>query len=172
MPNWCENKLVIVGPERDMNAMLDTFGGHESADEETRIFDFNKIVPYPKHLAELDERALEQRKELEKLPSAQQAEYISKNGLPEDGFNHGGFEWCIKNWGTKWPAERARITTRKRGRLSATFQTAWSRPIPVIAAASFKFPTLQFDLRYYEPGMAFKGYLSMKNGLVLKSSEA
>ena len=168
MPNWCENKLVIAGPENDIVAMLEAFGGQDS-DEETCLFDFNKIVPYPKHLAELDERALEQRRELERLPKAQQAEYIAKHGWPKDGYSQGGYEWCIKNWGTKWPAERARIKTRKRGRLSVIFETAWSPPIPIIAAASIKFPMLQFDLRYCDPDMELKGQFSVKNGLVLKS---
>ena len=103
MPNWCENKLVIAGPENDIVAMLEAFRGQDSADEETCLFDFNKIVPYPKHLAELDERALEQRRELERLPKAQQAEYIAKHGWPKDGYSQGGYEWCIKNWGTKCP---------------------------------------------------------------------
>jgi hypothetical protein len=46
MPNWCENELVISGPEKDVYA----FFGHalgKDEDGEPLVLDFNKFAPQP-----------------------------------------------------------------------------------------------------------------------------
>lgn len=84
-------------------------------------------------------------------------------------------DWRIKHWGTKWgicdpiiasETEHSGITT-----LQYTFVCAWSPCLPVILKMGKKFKSLQFELRYYEQGMAFQGeYLVIKSKVELDKS--
>lgn len=78
------------------------------------------------------------------------------------------YEWCHENWGTKWGACRtdAPVITEKSAMF--TFETAWSPPEPFVRAASKKFPSLTFNLKYWEGGMGFQGQLKMKGGKIIK----
>ncbi len=55
------------------------------------------------------------------------------------------YEWCIRNWGTKWNACDPDWCLEE-GILY--FQTAWSPPIPVIEALAEKYPDLEFTHRW------------------------
>jgi hypothetical protein len=72
-----------------------------------------------------------------------------------------GYDWCIKNWGTKWGAYDCIYASQEihgPGKISYQFNTAWSPFNPEVSLAMSKlFPTLRFELNYFEPGMAFKG---------------
>jgi len=84
----------------------------------------------------------------------------------KDGYNSGGYEWCVENWGTKWGFYDVQTAPRKRG-LFYTFRTAWSPPAPLVMAMSRAFPDLTFKLRYYEGGAAYKGLFLAAHGEVL-----
>jgi hypothetical protein len=88
------------------------------------------------------------------------------------GYNSGGYEWCIENWGTKWGIYDGELVNEREGGLTYRFQSAWSPPIPVIKKMSEMFPKLLFTLRYYECGMEFKGTLTCKNGKPLSFKES
>lgn len=109
MPNFCENELTISGPdvERVLAAMRDL----ESDDPDEHILDFDKIVPYPQELKDLDQRNAEYQAKFfaiakddpdrdEKL-KALADKYGVEPGTPwlKDGYNSGGYEWCIEQWG-------------------------------------------------------------------------
>ena len=47
------------------------------------------------------------------------------------------YNWCIKNWGTKWNALNIKI---KDNRIS--FDTAWSAPLPIIEKLAKAFPKI------------------------------
>lgn len=55
------------------------------------------------------------------------------------------YEWCRRNWGTKWNACEAEWSF---GDGMLVFQTAWSAPFPVIEALAEKFPDLEFTHRW------------------------
>lgn len=78
-------------------------------------FDFNVLFPYPERLEALDI----QRQELEEAGT-------KWSDLPKDGYNQGGYEWCIENWGTKWNAFDISIESEK-----ILFNTAWATPMPI-----------------------------------------
>lgn len=75
------------------------------------------------------------------------------------------YNWAIQNWGTKWGAYDVEL--RDLGtRLQYTYHTAWS-PLNEHCCRfiSEKFPSLKFTWRYAECGSAFKGEITMVNGM-------
>jgi hypothetical protein len=125
MPNWTENELTISGP--DVQKVLDAIRSDADGDENERILDFNRIIPYPKQYRELDLRANEYQQKFLAIdrddPERQgkletlAAEYGVEPGTPwiTDGFNSGGYEWCCEFWGSKWNACHPTLTTRREG---------------------------------------------------------
>ncbi|WKZ45849.1 MAG: hypothetical protein QY302_08650 [Anaerolineales bacterium] len=123
MPNWCENELTITGP--DVRKVLESIRSESHDDEDARVLDFNRIIPYPQVYRDMDRRAREYQEKLraiakgdphrkQKLDSLAE-EYGVEPGTPwiKDGYNSGGYEWCCENWMTKWNATRVHLTTRE-----------------------------------------------------------
>ena len=125
MPNWCENDLAVEGPTEVIGEFL-KFAAGESP------FDFGKFIPYPAKFQRQDEIAEAWLKE-----HAERPDYDWRL-QPKDGFNSGGYDWCVANWGTKWPASRVEVEGPVTGYDEKTlevvfhFDTAWSPPMPVI----------------------------------------
>lgn len=149
MPNWCMNTVEWTGNPEEQEKVLALI---KTGDND---FDFNAILPYPEEYAKADA-------EVERLGK----EGVEWKNMPPDGFNHGGYEWCLANWGTKWNACEAISDLGV-----ASFDTAWSPPEPVICALSKMFPELTFTLRYEEGGMDFSGYCVYRAGNLLDSAE-
>ena len=82
MPNWCGCELLVTGSKKD----LDEFA--KKAATKKCPLDFNIFIPYPENWRKLDKAAEKARKK---------GEYNVR-----DGYNNGGYQWCIANWGTKW----------------------------------------------------------------------
>jgi hypothetical protein len=133
----------------------------EFAQDEHEAFSANQFIPYPEEYRKQDEIA----------------KIARGNGdwSVKDGFNSGGYEWCCANWGTKWGCynsrKEAHVDKGKRSKLAYSFDSAWSPAIPVIVAASIRFPSLRFKLKYYECGAGFKGTFQVRNGVVMENSE-
>ena len=128
MAEWCENELMVSGSEAEVNRFL------AAAKSERAILDFERIVPPP-------------------------AEYPAAAGKAKS--SEDWYDWRTEHWGTKWNARRAaRGGVTVRG-VTATvlvrFDTPWRPPLPVISAAARRFPSLAFDLRWYERGMQVQG---------------
>jgi hypothetical protein len=164
MPNWCECDLRIEGPLAKVNDFLAFAKG------ENGCFDFNRFKPYPEEFARLDRLA----EEWGKQPPETRVE------RPKDGFNSGGYEWCILNWGVKWNAHNpsqsldSTYTGASGGEcaeIEINFETAWSPPKPVIDRASGLFPELRFDLRYFECGCGFNGMFVCEGGEVVTDED-
>ena len=92
---WCENDLAVEGPKEVIEEFL-KFAAGESP------FDFEKFIPYPEEFQRLDEIAEAWLKEHAERPD------YDWHSQPKDGFNSGGYDWCVANWGTKWPASLSR----------------------------------------------------------------
>lgn len=99
-------------------------------------FDFNKLVKYPKEFDRQDKKAA-------KAIADGKGVFAVK-----DGFNSGGYEWCIDNWGTKWNAYEIIWDGD-----SVEFQTAWATPEPIFEALKAKFPDVEFQVGYYDEDM-------------------
>lgn len=143
MPNHVENDLYLTGPADEVEALLKRIKADENK------FDFCTIIPYPKIYADLDEESR----------TLGYQEFRKKYGPDaKDGFNSGGYEWCVQNWGTKWNAYHVEVSEGK-----ITFQTAWSPPLPVIRELHRQFPHVTLELEYFERGMGFCGGVTYRN---------
>ena len=142
MPNWTENELTITGP--DVQKVLDAIRSETDGDEDARVLDFDRIIPYPKEYKELDLRAREYQQKLFAInkddPDRQgkletlAVEYGVEPGTPwlKDGFNSGGYEWCCEFWGSKWNASHPTLTTRKdntKDHIRQTIQCSYCQAI-------------------------------------------
>lgn len=146
MPNWCYNEIEVVGENSIIKQML------EKIKTEDSDFDFNTIIPYPKQFADLD------------------AKTANEQGYGAEGYNSGGYEWCIDNWGTKWGACEASVWNEGEV-LSLNFDTAWSPSLPVTKALSIAFPELTFTHKYEEGGCDFSGYTIFKAGEEIENKQ-
>lgn len=156
MPNHCESDLKVNGSKKDIEAF---FAAVKSDD---KLIDANKILPYPKVYADADENAAVWRKS---NPDKSFAD------APKDGYNSGGYEWCVSNWGTKWGMyDFSEIETGKTF-ANVSFQSAWAPPLPLILKASEMFPEIVLTLRYFERGAGYKGVLKVQAGNVLLQSD-
>lgn len=150
MPNWCSNRLVVTGPEDAVQKLFTQVEGPHA------VLDFNKIVPYPKEFLDRDE-------EFRKLGWEGFKEKYGPKAI--DGYNSGGYEWCVKNWGTKWNASYPERETTYNGLKGAEthalkFSTAWSPPEAVISTLHKQNPETSLTLLYKEEGMCFAGETS------------
>src|SRR5262245_27632897 len=142
MPNWCENDLTISGASEALDRFI-TVG-----------LDFNTAIPYPEEYAALDRATRAWEAEHPYGSDAYKAHWQER---PKDGYNHGGYEWCVKHWGCKWPAaEDTMIDRLTPTKAKSSFETPWSPPLPVIEKWSELYPDLTFTLKFYERGMGFK----------------
>ena len=88
MPNWCECDLTVEVPSEDEKeqreeALFELIDFKKFATAGKNPLETNKFIPYPKRFRQLDKKA---QKVLKKT-----GKYIA------DGFNQGGYEWCIEN---------------------------------------------------------------------------
>ena len=173
MPNWCSNRLDIVGDQDRIEEFFEYAKGEETA------LDFGKFIPYPKILKILDEGLLKTFKEIEDNLYFQELDKTAQNMILDKiktqnidadgfmggaGFNVGGYEWNCTMWGTKWNASDA-----ERYDNTIIFSTAWSPPgNTLMTKISETFPDLIFELEYEEPGVDFFGVFKIQNGEVIE----
>lgn len=151
MPNWCVNKLYVAGRKSKVNDFLTKVATEDSA------FDFDGILPYPEEWKLMDRAQRAWEEDNAHIP------WPERPPRPGDGYNNGGYEWCCRNWGTKWNACDVQVVPTTRG-CTIYFTTAWSPPGPVVAKASELFPELLFTLKYWEGGAGFKGVFTAQAG--------
>lgn len=160
MPNWCENELTVIGNKQDLDRFVKLAATNKCP------LDFNNFILYPAAWKRADELHEKWHTEFMELSPEARVKYEKDNPEPEDGYNHGGYEWCKKNWGTKWRPSEVRVQRSSDEVLHLDFDTAWSPPNPIVKKMAELFPTLEFHLEYREPSMCFHGVLDMKKGVV------
>jgi hypothetical protein len=160
MPNWCENDLTVEGKLERLQEFQEKMRGKDRYGEETHL-NAEVLIPYPEEFRKLDEAA---------------ALYLKEHtddwkNAPKDGFNSGGYEWCLENWGTKWgfchvQEPELQSYGDSEGTLTYHFDTAWAPPEPLVKKMGELFSDLTFDLRYFEGLMQFNGILRIEHGQV------
>lgn len=131
MPNWVKNQVRVRGKldafkkahfpgtdEQKVRKML--------SDEEAQEFDFNTIIPMPKHIFQGD------------LGEKERLKYGVNNW----------YDWSIQNWGTKWNACDIGIIESKKDSMYFTFNTAWATPEPIYRKLAEMYPDLVFEIRF------------------------
>lgn len=173
MPNWCDCEVTIKGRPTVLKGLVDKVC---SADETSGqlILDTNKIIPYPEEYRIPDEAH-------EKWFNAHynQEKHTLEGNLdeaPKDGFNNGGYDWCIKHWGTKWGICHCELLASeldgKVGTLKYNFDTAWSPPLPLMKALSEMFPDVTVSISYWECGAGFRGRIRYRKGECISKMRA
>lgn len=89
-----------------------------------------------------------------------------------EGYNDGGYEWCLINWGTKWPENDLFITHESPVSIEMTFDSPWGPPIEGYETISGMFPQLFFLHYWQEDGMAFAGSAVYHNGRTIFQKES
>ncbi len=79
------------------------------------------------------------------------------------------YNWCPKNWGTKWEVFHKDIEFKAANHL--VFDTAWSPPTKWLYAVSKEYPRLIFELAYSEARMMFAGVITVKDGETLSEED-
>ena len=182
MPNHVDNDFRVTGPSKELKRFKEF--AQEKTEGGVEELSANKFIPYPEEFRDLDKKARDWNKAREEFKKS-----LIKKGMTEDkarekawkdmppikdGYNEGGYHWCIDNWGTKWGFYDIELVEEnyrkgkddKWSELFYTFNTAWSPILPVIKKMGEMFPKLEFDLRYFEQGMGFNGMFKMKEGKV------
>lgn len=145
MPNWCENALTINGPAED----IQKFKQDGYLDDE-QFLSAKKFLPIPESLRNIN--TVGERLDL----------VLSEEVEPSNWY-----DWCVKNWGTKW--DFCDLSVSKEEWLESdaneiSFNTAWSPPIALFDFIAKQYPTLSFKLAYLEENCWFSGYSIWENG--------
>jgi len=179
MPNHCESDLTIRGDPTTLTQLYIAAQGLEGIEHDEYaaviLLSAQSFIPLPPE-ALTNELKCQTCSHTEIGPASGEISWKRcPNGhkLLLDWYNRAGYDWCIGNWGTKWGLYDVKMTGDdfESGEVSYTFRTAWSPPVPVIKAMSEKFPTLRFDLRYYESGGGYQGQAVFEAGATIKEWE-
>jgi hypothetical protein len=158
MSNWCRNRLTITGPEADRAAFLERAG---------EILDFDSWKPYPEHFRKLDEAACEWDRINVEADTRKLRDGVTWQDRPMDGFNHGGNEWCIENWNSKWNPANSHVAPHFVANdecITCGFETPFMPPVAIVCLMSEKFPALTFVLKYSVEMMWDAGEWVVANG--------
>jgi hypothetical protein len=179
MPNHVESDLSIHGDPEALKAFMDFAEGPAGTggpDKETVLLSAHRFIPYPDQYAVDLMECTKCAHQFTRDPGGGSMfpNCPDCGGFAKDGYNRGGYDWCITNWGTKWGLYDIELTDdgSESGSLAYTFQTAWSPPVPVIQAMSKQFPSLTFALDYFEGLMGFMGSVEYEGGEVIQEGSA
>ena len=213
MPNWCENRLKVLGPASDVARLREKARAvEEQVDDEGRlrqlvsVLSLQELYPCPAPLLDTaagpDSRAVEvvfgswtrhvpvgnttinTRQELIDFIEENNKGFTAyahrcKKNIDEHG-HPTWYTWKISHWGTKWdlcnPQEIGHSTETSKelsyihegkeaqADVEYSFETAWAPPSSAFEKISKDFPTLVFELDFYEPGMEFGGSTRFEAG--------
>jgi hypothetical protein len=178
VPNHVESDLHVHGDPEALKAFMEFAqgpGGSEKEPVNTELLSAHKFIPYPE---EYDTDRMECTQCAHQFPRDPGGD--SFPNCPEcgdsakDGYNRGGYDWCIEHWGTKWGLYGVFLEDGSPDDefLEYTFQSAWAPPLPVIEAMSKGFPSLTFALEYFECGAGFMGSVLYVDGQLTEEGEA
>lgn len=143
MPNWTNNVLELAHEDPAMIARA------QKAFNEDRLLE--EFVPVPESL-----KVVAGRVGADGTPEQELLEAEEKVNFAKYGYKN-WYDYCVNEWGTKWDlcSEGCPATLGEDGRLTMSFDSAWSPPI----GAYEKLVDLGFSVRayYYEGGMCFAG---------------
>jgi len=147
MPNWMENKVHVTGEEIEINRLI------EFVKSGYGVFDFNKIVPMPDTIKNINcgskiingvivnhwvEQDFED-KSIARLVTKEEQEELNKIGY------NNWYDWAVDNWGVKWNAKEAKIRINLEGckEVEYRFDTPWDAPDKVYKKLIQLFPKLR-----------------------------
>ncbi len=151
MPNWISNELRCTAAKSILEQMLDAVITSEN-------FDFNNIIPMPKHQPDLS-------KANPFWGEGNDYDYEEQEAFG----NNNWFDWSSTNWGSKWNASSTNLTRPAREGDDAViwFETPWSPVVNIIIRLSQMFPDVLFRYRYEDPLLQLGSIDVIQNGIYL-----
>ena len=172
MPNWCNNKLHVDGPEEDIKAFAlkakgvtanynnthtssewgvfdeirkkALFSSPPDSDGYEQVFCFHSLHPVPA--------------DFRRFPYDDGSARIVGEAIGEPR-TRGGYGWQSAHWGTKWDACSVDIIDETEQTINYIMETAWSPPEGIVNILRKKFPELDIDWFYREDGCQISGWL-------------
>lgn len=134
MPNWCSNRVIVAGSERE----LDRFEEYVSTKDAR--FSLEKIIPMPEDVYRGN------------LGDKEREKYGEKNW----------YDWSVQNWGTKWEIDpkSIKIEDYSIGEVGYFFDTAWGPPEKVHKHLVDEFPKLEISWHWQDEFSEEGAYLS------------
>lgn len=172
MPNHCEQDLFITGP-RDVRKQFLRAITIECPDGEPEIDILETQYPMPDRLKGvstggcwIDGVYVNAWRDIDGKSVA-----VSDEELQQNIYEYGAkdwYAWANMYWGTKWGDYDHAIPTLTNTSLQLHFCSAWSPISKGLIEVSKRWPSLTFNLHYFEGGAGYKGKLLVKNGVVLE----
>lgn len=168
MPNWCSNDIVIYGNHDNLFAFYKTYIQEKVVQEDKKYKIWKEENPNASLLETANFIAYVQKDDVLSTFVPCPDEYLSQKG-----FNSGGYEWCLQNWGTKWSESSTMEVTNdwaysnganEINKIYYSFDSPWGPPIDGYKKISERFPNLYFTHLYSEPMMDFMGGIVYHNG--------
>ena len=165
MPNYCNNEVRVYGEPEEVQKFVALVKGKE------RPFSFQSIVSMPDELRDTnspptimtEEEIAEYKKEQEIKSEKFRLSYnpitqeTSDRLVKQYGTNN-WYDWCNKNWGTKWDANIIDYG-QEDDEAWYDFDTAWCPPEPIYHQLVALFPNLEISWFYREDGCQLAGFL-------------
>lgn len=155
MPNWCSVNVEFYGDPEVIEELDNAFRVPQTEidpNDEYRDYDLTRVRPCPEDLkitsSHFDIDVVQEDPEREAL----RQQYIANM---EKYGHRTWYDWCVENWGTKWPPDVESIEGSK-DHLSISGMSAWGPPSALIAYITAKYPVEAY-LSYQEDGMCFAG---------------
>ena len=149
MPNWCNNKVKVFGEPEQLAKVAEIFKDEKSI--------FNRIIQSPDWKRLPNEKGEFPKLEQMKNPKTGEVMWETYN-FPDGTNDDRWYHWCIHHWGTKWDACDKSVDYEDDEILALTFNTAWSPPEGIVEKLREKYPELNFQCFYDEPGCEIAGY--------------
>lgn len=150
MPNWCNNRLTIIGTKEDLLAFVND--GMRIASTTQTSFD---ALPSDKYKEVSDLKAIDCFGNIP-FPRLSAWHPMPTEMFTNDKSNWWG--WSLGNWGCKWDTEVLYYTYNESLEGESDFsivlnyETAWSPNNEWVRNVGEKYPNLYFQLDGYEPG--------------------
>lgn len=157
MPNHCSNDLYIYGDMEIRDKFIESCTVIDEEKEEETIKVLETQYPCPQELLETTASILNSRDDNPELWDKWVANK-EKHGSKD------WYDWCIRNWGTKWGDYYDELVEHNEYRTHIGFDSAWSPPREGLIEVSKKWPDLEFNIEYFEMGMGFAGGDKFVNG--------
>ena len=146
MPNYCNNNIVITGP----NSVIDKIEKIANGDKGDLLQYF---YPMPKALKDTTAPLPKDATKEEKAKA--------KENLKKYGYDN-WYDWRVENWGTKWDIMEFYNINRKEigedeSEISLGFDTAWAPALGAYEKFIDENSNCSLKAYYYEPGCDFMG---------------
>lgn len=190
MPNHCSNNLTVSGDYAELTRFMSAITVTDPKDKENgRDYRLSQLMPMPEVLVGtqspcpsspdpnpnwavmLAEGKMDKEWHDELVANQRKRYEAGQKALAETGYTD-WYEWCNKNWGTKWGDYDSDLSSGdslnpEDGDITLNYNTAWG-PFSegFFAHISKLFPTLYFYVEYEGEGMEFLGIMTAKNGEV------